>query len=98
MEFLSELPSPTAKFFALFFSGSFVLLLLILAIGIVGRVASLRKAFRQMSARRARKSRMLADPERLRTEALQLEGVYYFGEEARMSGDAGEHSRDTHAA
>lgn len=73
---------PIAKFFLIFFVGSLAMLMLILVAALPGILRGLRRTFRQLRARRTRGGRMLADPEKLRCDAIALEGVYCFAEEA----------------
>lgn len=78
MDFLFDLPLPAPRAFALFFGASFALLGSIALIGLVGRLPHLRRLVRHMRARRTRGERMLADLDKLRSDALELEGCYYF--------------------
>ena len=80
MEFLSDFNPSAAKVFGYFFTISFATLALILVIGLVGKVPHIRRGLRQLIARRTRKQRMLADHQKLRADALKLEGLYYFDE------------------
>lgn len=64
--------------YAAFFLASLSVLFLILCVKMPELWRSCRRFFRQLAARRTRKGRMLADLERLMTEARRLEGLYCF--------------------
>lgn len=69
---------PVAKVYLLFFAVSLSLLFLIFCVKLPEIWRSSSRFFRQMAARRTRHERMLADLEKLMSEARRLEGIYCF--------------------
>jgi hypothetical protein len=71
---------PVSTVYAGFFLVSLALLFLIFCVKLPEMWRSWRLFFRQMSARKTREERMLADLEKLMAEAERLEGIYCFEE------------------
>jgi hypothetical protein len=69
---------PVSTVYAGFFLVSLALLFLIFCVKLPEMWRSWRLFFRQMSARKTRQERMLADLEKLMAEAERLEGIYCF--------------------
>jgi hypothetical protein len=69
---------PVSTVYAGFFLFSLFVLFLIACVKTPEMLRSWRRFYRQTVARRRRKDRMLADLERLMTEARRLEGIYSF--------------------
>lgn len=70
--------TPVSTVYFIFFCAALFVLFLIICAKVPEFVRSLRRFMRQMGARKTRGERMLADLEKLTSDARKLEGVYRF--------------------
>jgi|GEM_PF-864001 hypothetical protein len=78
ISFLMDSLPPVSSVYLAFFSAALVVLLLIAGVKLPETFCGVRRFLRQMGARKTRSERMLADLEKLISDARRLEGVYRF--------------------